>query len=240
MFSGNQWLQAVCACTFLICGCGQEPPAVVRQISVTGTGLAKADPDIATIVFGVDISSEDPAEAVSDAAALVNSAEAAVFEAGVAEDDISTQSYSLWIENVYDPITYQYTGERVFHVSHYETLEVRDLETVGDLLATLVESGINTISSVTFHVEDQTALYDQARQAALADAVRRAEAIAEGLGATLGEPVYVSEYGGGYTEFDQTTLVAGSTGLNRMENAPVFSPGSFSASASMTVTFEIE
>lgn len=234
-------LSVVTAVCLLVSACGQEPPQIMRQISVTGNGSAEADPDVATIVFGVDVSSDDPGEAVTQATDLMNTATEAAIASGIADEDISTQSYSLWIENVYDPVTYQYTGERLYHVSHYESAEVRDLSAVGTTLAILVDAGVNSISSVTFRVEDQSALFAQAREAAMADAVSRAEAIAEGLGVSLGEPTYVSEYGGGYTEFDQLGRVAGITSASAdMQSGPYFTPGSFSTTASVTVTFEIE
>lgn len=75
----------------------------------------------------------------------------------------------------------------------------------------------------------------------MADAVSRAEAIAEGLGVSLGEPTYVSEYGGGYTAFDQLGRASGITTASAdMEMGPYFSPGSFSTTASVTVSFEME
>lgn len=240
--SGTSALCAVLTASLLLSACGQEPPEIVRQISVTGNGTAEADPDVAPIIFGVDVSSDDPGEAVAAATTMMNSAVEAAGTAGVSAEDISTQSYSLWIENVYDPVTYQYTGEKLYHVSHYETAEVRDLATVGDVLAALVDAGVNSISSVTFRVEDQSALFAQAREAAMADALNRAEAIAEGLGVSLGEPTYVSEYGGGYTEFDHLgragDITTASAGM--VESGPYFSPGSFSTTASVTVTFEME
>ncbi len=227
--------------TLLVSACGQEPPEIVRQISVTGNGMAEADPDIATIVFGVDISSEDPGEAVAEATTMMNSAIDAAGAAGIAAEDMRTQSYSLWIENIYDPETYQYTGEKLYHVSHFETAIVRDLASVGDVLATLVEAGVNNITSVTFSIEDRSVLFAQAREAAMADAVNRAEAIAEGLGVSLGEPTYVTEYGGGYTEFDQLGRMADITSSSAgILSGPCLTPGSFSTTASVSVSFEID
>lgn len=239
----SKFVLMLAALSLLICACGSPEPqtGTFRQISVTGTGIAKADPDIATIVLGVDVTSEDPAEAVSEAATMINSALSAAQAIGVAEEDISTESYSLWIESVYDPITYQYTGEKIYHVSQYESIVVRDLSTVGNVLSGLVGAGVNTVSSVSFGIEDQATLLDQARAAALADAVERAESMAVGLGVDLGDPVYVSEYSGGYTMYDETlSRNAGITGGADYLTAPSVSPGSFSVSASMTVTFEIE
>lgn len=232
----------IAALPLLAGACGDpEQPAPAGQISVTGAGLARAEPDIAVISFGVDVTASDPAEAVSQAGSMINSATAAVLAEGVPGDDLSTQSYSLWIEDVYDPATYQYTGEKVYHVSQYETLVVRDLAAVGQVLSTLVGAGVNTISSVSFQIEDQSSLFDGARQAAMDDAVRRAGSIAEGLGVTLGDPVYVSEYGGGYTEFDQSLgRSASASGYADFSSVPAMTPGTFSVSASVTVTFAIE
>jgi hypothetical protein len=232
-------LTAVFACMLLVCACGSEPPAMVRQITVTGSGIAQADPDIATVVLGVDVTSEDPAEAVTEAATLINSTVEAAQEMGVAEEDMSTQSYSLWIEDVYDPVTYQYTGEKIYHVSQYESIVVRDLASVGDVLAGLVGAGANTISSVSFGIEDQATLLEQARVAALGDAVDRAESLAAGLGVDVGEPVYVSEYSSGYAVYDQMAA-CGETVSGDLFRGPSITPGSFSISASVTVTFEIE
>jgi uncharacterized protein YggE len=222
--------------------CGTAPEdddaEQVRQITVTGTGVANAEPDVATIIMGVDVSSGDPGQAVQSAADFMNSGLAAARDLGVAGEDLKTYSYSLWIENLYDPITYQPTGERMYHVSQYESVDVRDMAIVGEVLAGVVGAGVNSISSVTYRVEDQTALEAQAREAAIADARSKAEAIAAGLGVQLGGPVIVTEYSGGYTVYDQTAAYnygAGGYG----EFAPPVTPGSFTVSGSVTITFEI-
>jgi hypothetical protein len=229
------------AASLLACSCGGGESPVTRQITVTGNGVAHAEPDVAAVVFGVDVSSSDPADAVNDATARMSAAREAALGAGVDSSDISTTSYSLWIENVWDPVNYQYTGEMLYHVSHYETMDIRALDSVGTVLAALVNAGVNSISSVSFRVEDQSALFAHAREAAVADAGGRAESMARALGVTLGEPVYVTEYGGGYVDygcFDQFASTGRASG--EMTAVPSITPGSFSTSASVTVTYAIE
>lgn len=236
---------AAAAALAIICACSAQPAEEpddldsVRQITVTGTGVADAEPDVATIIFGVDVSSGDPGEAVQEAADLMNAGLAAARNMGVAGEDLKTYSYSLWIENVYDPITYQPTGERNYHVSQYESVDVRDMARVGEVLAGVVDAGVNSVSSVTYRVEDQTALQAQAREAAIADARGKAEAIAAGLGVQLGGPIMVSEYSGGYAYYDQTAQYnygAGAFG----DTAPPITPGSFTVTGSVTITFAIQ
>jgi uncharacterized protein YggE len=237
-------LVAASAVVALLCACGTQPaplPDITssRQITVTGTGVADAEPDVATIIFGVDVTSSEPDTAVSQAADLMNSGLAVARDMGVAGEDFKTYSYSLWIENLYDPITYQTTGERVYHVSQYESVDVRDMTKVGDVLAGVVSAGINSVSSVSYGVEDQAALQSQAREAAIVDARQKAEAIAAGLGVQLGGPLSVSEFNAGYTYYDQTAQYnygAGGYG----ESAPPITPGSFTVSTSVTVTLAIQ
>ncbi len=232
---------ALLVCALFLCSCdsgvgapGDQP---LRQITVTGTGTASSEPDVATIVFGVDVTSADPAEAVSSAASLMNSGLLAARDLGVAGEDIKTFSYSLWIENVYDPVSYQPTGERIYHVSQYESVDVRDVSKVGEVLAGVVGAGVNSVSSVSFGVEDQSALLTEARAAALADASQKAAAIAEGLGVRIGGPVSVSEYTGstGLIDTAQMNYRAGYG-----ESAPPVTPGSFTVNSSVTVSFEIQ
>jgi len=201
---------------------------------VVGTGTASAEPEVAYITFGVDLSDSDAARAVDDAAGRINRAIAAAQGLGIAAEDIRTTGYSLWVESIYDPQTGTPTGEIKYHVSHYIRVTLRDLTRVGDLLAAVVGAGANTISEVSFGVEDTDALVAQARQEALADARARAEAMAQALDISLGSPVLVMETSGGYTPMDG---MGGGGGM--AVGAPVVSPGTFSVSVSVQVVYDI-
>jgi uncharacterized protein YggE len=195
---------------------------------------------VATIVFGVDITAGDPADAVADAGERMNAAMAAARDCGVDGEDMQTWSYNLWIENLYDPYTYEPTGEKVYHVSHYLSIDVRDVTGVGDVLASVVGAGVNSVSSVNYSIEDISALEAQALDAAVSDARARADSIAAGLGAITGRPLMVSQYAPAYP-YD---LVSASQnygyGLSgEFSGIPPVSPGSYTVNSSVSVTFEL-
>jgi uncharacterized protein YggE len=209
---------------------------VAEGLVVVGTGTASAEPEIAHILFGVELQGDDPAAIVDVAAGKIDQAIAASRALGVAEADIRTTGYNLWVETVRDPEDGTPTGEIIYHVSHYIRVKLRDLEEVGGLLAAVVESGVNAISEVSFTVEDPAALTDQARQQALEDAAARAQQMAAGLDITLGKPISVMETGGGYPALMEGI---GGGGERAAVAAPSISPGTFSVSVSIQVVYEI-
>jgi uncharacterized protein YggE len=204
---------------------------------VVGTGMASAEPEIANLVFGVELQGDDPAAIVDEAAEKIDQAIAALQGMGVANDDIRTAGYNLWVETVRDPERGTPTGEIIYHVSHHVRARTHDLGGVGDLLAAVVESGVNVISEVSFTVEDPEALTEEARQQALEKAASRAQQMAAGLDITLGKPISVVETGGGYPVAEAIGI--GGRGAGAEVAAPSIPPGAFSVSVSIQVVYEI-
>jgi len=222
-------------------GGGGGPVSLSSQsaegLVVVGTGTASAEPEVANIVFGLELRGDDPAAIVDEAAQRINRAIAAAKEAGVAEADIRTTGYNLWVETVHDPEKGVPTGEVVYHLSHYVKATLHDLDRVGELLGTVVDAGANTISEVSFAVEDPETLVEQARQQALNKAAARAQQMADALKITLGEPILVTETGGGYPV--PTEWGVGGGGAMVESVAPSISPGTFSVSVSVQIVYGI-
>jgi len=210
------------------------------SIAVTGIGYASAEPDEARIVFGVELTLKDPADAVSKAADMMEEAMAAARRMGVRGDEMQTVSYNMWVQEEYDAYNYVYTGEMEYYVSHMVRADVRDIDSVGEVLAAVVQGGANTISSVFFTVEDETELREEARRAAVQDAVSRAQVIADELGMELGKATYVSEYDYGYGYYDYyDPYMNYGGGMSYDVSAPSVTPGSYVVSTSVSVTFEL-
>ncbi len=227
---------AVLLLVVLFTGCGDEEYDYPASMNITGTGTAYAEPDVATIMFGADITEKDPADAVNQAAEMMDAAFAAALELGVLESDIQTTSYNMWVEEEYDYVTGQYTGETLYHLSHYAQVEISDLESVGEVLAALVSAGSNTISGVSFHVEDPAVLLIEARSLAIADATRIAEQYAEELGMELGDATYVSEWANNnMVSMASTVYESFAAGMS----APSISSGTHYVSLSVQITFEM-
>ncbi|NLE46094.1 MAG: SIMPL domain-containing protein [Chloroflexi bacterium] len=209
---------------------------VAQGLVVGGIGRASSEPEVAQITFGVELRGDDPAALVDEGSQKINRAIEAVKSLGVAEEDIKTVGYNLWVENIYDPERGVPTGEVVYHLSHTIQARLTDMLKVGDLLAAAVNAGANTISGVSFTVEEPGALTEEARRLALRDAAAQAASMADELGITLGKPILVMETSGDYP----VQLDRGLGGGGAVEAAaPSISPGSFSVSVSVRVVYEI-
>ncbi len=207
---------------------------ITQGLVATGTATVSAEPEIVQVTFGVDLRGEDPVAVVNEAAQKINRAIAAAREIGVAEKDLQTTGYNVWVETIYAPQTGQPAGQ-VYHASHFVMATLRDLSKTGNLLAAVIEAGVNSISSVNFTVENPDALVREARRKALENARAQAEEMAQALGISLGKPVLVSE--GGWYPVATVTRMEGIGGGG--VEAPSISPGAFSVTVSVQVVYEI-
>jgi uncharacterized protein YggE len=80
-----------------------------------------------------------------------------------------------------------------YEVRNTVTVRARDLGRLGELIDGLVGAGSNQIEGLTFDVSDRSTKLDDARKQAIADARRKAELYAAGVGAKLGAPLAIDE-----------------------------------------------
>ena len=170
----------------------QTESTMPRNITVIGEGKVKAKPDIAQAGIGVEIVGSDVKQASSDAAAAMEKLLTALKAQGVAENDIQTSYYNVWVERPYNPDGSQST-EVIYHVSNTVQVTIRDLSKVTTILGAAIEAGANTINSVNFNLADPAELEVQARQEAVENAKATTEELAALNGVTLGEVTSVSE-----------------------------------------------
>jgi len=214
---------------------GSEPPR--RTISVNGIGTASAAPDIAYVNLGVDLKSASPAEAAAENTQRMNGVMAAIKELGVADKDVLTVSYGIFVEQRYDKQG-QPTGEIQYRVVNQVRVTVRDLTKVGALLEKAVAAGANNVGGVTFSLADPEALQKGARDKAIANARARAQQLAAGLGVKLGAPQQVSEYGG---EMPRPLAYGmGDAAVEKAAAVPPISTGELTVSIQVSVSFAIE
>lgn len=161
-------------------------------IHVSGTGVAYGEPDTAVLDLGVSTVADDVKTAMAQADEVMNAVREAVQAAGVAAEDIVTTGLHVWRDERTDRDGNP-TATR-FQVRHTYQLTVRDIDSVGDVLAAAVEAGANEVGGITFTLSDPAALAEEARTLALQDARARAESLAAGAGVELGAPVAISEH----------------------------------------------
>lgn len=163
----------------------------IRTINVTGTGSVDLEPDLARVNIGVRSQSPDVAEALAENSASAESIIQSLMDMGIEEADIQTRNFNIYPQQDQRPVPEEEQEQeeptQTFVVENTVAVVVRDLDSLGDVLATVVEEGANTIHGVTFDIEDREAAIEEARQLAIEDAQAQAEAIAEGAGVNLGQ-----------------------------------------------------
>ena len=164
-----------------------------RIIKVSGQGESSAAPDMATIQTGVTIQAKTAVEAMDENNAAVEKIMADLKGMNVAEKDMQTSQFS--VQPVYDRGD---RGQRKpdiigYRVSNQLRVRVRDLDNLGGLLDTVIRSGSNQISGISFGVDDSTAVMNEARVKAVANAKARAELYAKAAGVRVGKVISIDE-----------------------------------------------
>lgn len=173
----------------------QQAEEQQRVIHVTGQGSVSAQPDRATVIFGVQTEADSAADALDENNTTMQEVISATLDAGIAENDIQTQQ--LRLQPVYDEASGP-DGERTltgYRAINSINVTVQDVEAVGELLDAAVQAGANTIDNIRFEISDRDELIADAREAAVSDAQDKAEQLADLTGAELGDVLTISEAG---------------------------------------------
>ncbi len=155
------------------------------RFSVTGSGTVYAKADIANLEVGLRTTTKKTAaEATKEATEKMDKITTEVKNLGIEEKDIKTSNYNL------SPV-YNWTNNKGQELVGYEvtqtlTLKIRNLEKIGDVIAKTTEQGANQIGNISFTIDDEYELKNQARELAISKAKEKAELIAKQSGMKLG------------------------------------------------------
>jgi uncharacterized protein YggE len=169
-----------------------------RTISVSGTGQASAQPDVAVITIGVTTEAKEASEALTANSVQMAAVIDALKKGGVLAKDIRTQTIQLSPRYEYPPRAT--SGEQKppelvgFMANNLVEARVRELSGLGELLDAAVQAGGNQIQGIRFEIANPSALLVQARDAAWADALAKATQLADLAGAELGPALTIQEF----------------------------------------------
>jgi uncharacterized protein YggE len=212
----------------------QSESGVSRTITVVGEGKVSTQPDVAQINMGIEVVGSDIKEASSQAEAAMNSLLTALKGQGVAEKDIQTSYYNVWVERPYGQQGGP-TGEAIYHVSNSVNVTVRDLNNVANILGQAIEAGANNINSINFSLADPAPLRSEARAQAVAHAEAKAAELAGLNGVQVGEVVRINEAIGGVAPYEY----AAAAGVGGGGAGPI-SPGEVEVTAQLQITYAIQ
>ncbi|AKM78424.1 MAG: 26 kDa periplasmic immunogenic protein [Candidatus Wolfebacteria bacterium GW2011_GWE1_48_7] len=231
-------------------------PSSFRSFAVSGEGKVTAIPDIAQFNFGVVTQGgKDITESQEQNAEKMNAIISFIKSQGVDVKDIKTQQFSI------DP-RYQYydcssrsltpTTMEVrpcpppdivgYTITQSATVKIRDFAKIGDIMGTLTQKGANTVSQLSFTIDDKVKIETEAREAAIKQAQEKAKAIAKSGDFGIGKLLSIDESGG------QIPYYAYGRGGDMLKTssmematpiAPSIEPGSQEVNINVTLRYEI-
>jgi len=205
-----------------------------RRIVVNGHGVIETVPDMATISMGV----VSEAKTAGEAMAINSDALAAVLKqltaAGIESRDIQTNNLSLsprW--NNGSSMSKARPEIIGFSASNTVSVRVRDLAQLGSVLDAVVQNGANSFHGLSFGLQDMEPAQNDARVAAIKDAMAKAQLYATAAGVELGDVVSISD--GAVRSVGPVMMQAD---MMRSAAVPV-AQGELSVTADVTVVFAI-
>jgi uncharacterized protein YggE len=202
----------------------------LNLITVTGEGEVSLAPDLALLGAGVTTTGKTAREASEANARMMTAVMTALKAAGIAEPDVQTARLSLYPLRDSKSNEPRITG---FQASNQVTVKLRDVTRVSDVIDRLVAAGANDITGIQFVVSSPSKPLDAAREAAMADARRKAEVYAKAANLILGAPVSITEEG---------TAVPGPMVMRtaKAEASTPVSPGEQTQRISVSVSYELK
>jgi len=194
-------------------------------ITVTGTASVSSVPDRAELSFGVESQGQTAKAALAANANEMRRVIAAVKAAG--GTDVKTQYVSL------SP-RYNETNEvQTFVATNSVSASIKDLGKAGAVIDAAVSAGANQVYGPSLSSGDQTELYRQALETAVANARTTARVLAAAANVSLGRVTAIVEGGGA----PQPLPYAADKAM-AVESTPI-EPGTQQTTANVTVTFSV-
>lgn len=213
-----------------------------NSFTVTGEADTEVPTDIAT--FTVSVVTEG-GNNVSDIqkqnVEKMNAINAFLKEQGVEKKDLKTSQYSLSPRYSYPKCEGLLSPCPPPSISGYTltqtlTVKVRDLEKLGNILSGITEKGANTVSGISFTVDDDNDARQKARTEAIENAKKKARDIAKAGNFRVGRLISVFE--------EENSGIQSGFGGDSLEikavQVPIIESGTQSGKVRMNLTYEIK
>lgn len=210
-----------------------------RTMRVQGKGKASAPPDLVTLHFDVSGWDGEYGPAIEVLNERVDSLRGEMIGLGIARDQLKTARFR--VNPTYEKVSRLGVEQRRLNgytASHSVRLELPMEEgRLNAVLAAVTQSVSEPSISIAFEVDDTSGLRQRALEAAVAEATRNAETLAEASGVRLGT-IQSLEYGWAEVRVT-TTRYALEPPAPAVQAAPDIEPEEVEASESVTMTWQI-
>lgn len=220
-------------------------PSAFRSFSVSGEGKIVAIPDVGSFNFSVIVEGgKDIAALQRENAEKANKIIAFIKSQGVETKDIKTLDYGLEPRYQYFSCSVPLDDSRKpcpppeivgYTIRQTVQVKVRNFSKIGGILAGVVENGANSVSQLSFEIDDIEIIRNQAREQAIKQAKEKAESVARAGGFRLGKLLSIEEEG--ITPIYYRSLEAKS--ISELPS-PTIEPGSQEVAVSVNLRYEIK
>jgi len=222
----------------LFVACSMQPGNAPqpRLVSVNGQGEVVAAPDRATITLSIVARNKDLAAAQAEADGVVAKVMKVADGLDIDEKKVQTTGIQIqpefeWVNGKRNPLGYL--------VQRTTSIELNDLSKLGKLMEQALTTGVNEVSPPVLSSSKSKELARAALRLAGEDATRNAEALADSLGAELGE-VYSASGQGGEEGPRPMMMRAAAMDMAKTNVAETYSAGEIRVTASVQAQFELE
>ncbi|MBV7507429.1 SIMPL domain-containing protein [Bacillus sp. sid0103] len=164
-------------------------------IKVSGDGEMAVQPDTASVNIGIITEGKQLITAQQQNSLEVAKVIESLISLGIAKNHIQTFDYRIESDYDYDQGKQIFRGYKITHILQ---VKIEDLSSIGKVVDTAVQNGVNNVSHVQFTVKNKEAFYKQTLSLAVNDAIEKAKTIAGTLNVIL-LPTPISVVEGGST-----------------------------------------
>ncbi|MBI2767233.1 MAG: SIMPL domain-containing protein [Chloroflexi bacterium] len=237
------FLAPAVALALLAAACGTDKitvtspdPNAAEGITVTGQGQVQATPDTGFFDIGVEVTAATVDVARDRAATAADAVISSVKKDGVDAKDVQTRNLS--IQPQYD---YSKNNQRPtitgYTVTNTVSVKVRKLDTLSTTIDDAVRAGGDAVrlQGIRFEIEDNAKALEQARDAAMADARKKADQLAKAGGVSLGKPISITE-----TQANPPQPVRDAVGLPAGAASTPIEPGTTAVTVNVQVRWAVD
>ncbi|MEH0194362.1 SIMPL domain-containing protein [Caulobacter sp. CCNWLY153] len=215
---------------------GNDAAFRATTFNLSASGETAIAPDMATITLGVQTEGASAAAALSANGTAMNKVIAALKKAGVAERDIQTSNLNVNPQYVYE----QNQPPRLtgYQASNQVTILARDLSKLGQTVDAAASAGANTVSGISFGLQNPQKAEDEARIKAVAALKAKSDLYARATGYKVVRLVSLNE-AGGYTPSPQPVPMF-AMAKREMADSTAISGGELKVRVEVSATYEAQ
>lgn len=209
--------------------------------TITGTGYSevKVTPDLVKTYLNIEAKGATVSEAKDKSTNIYNALVDSLVSKGFASEDIKTQSFSINPNYIYNGGKTTISGY-VASQSIVVEIGADEIEKLSSIIDSAASAGVS-IGYISFELsqEKENTYKSQAISLASEDARLKAEALAQGVGKSLGGLVSVSDNSFSYSPWVAYQASAGATIEDAKASVARITPSDQTVSASVTAVFKI-